>query len=219
MMYNLKGWKVFIDTEKINSIDNMKKDKELFESYQDGDLPIFRLYFWEKSWTCGVSQQIDKINFSYGTGGANRITGGGILLHGHDISYSIIYPVSLLKNKNVKETYEYFCQFIMNFYESVGLKPNFAKKLKEIKLSKNNFCQIGFEPYDIIVNGKKIGGNAQKRTKNKIIQHGSIPFKKINHPKGGYSLEDFGISLSEDEIIYKIIKSFRKIYVKKTILA
>ncbi len=41
--------------------------------------------------------------------------------------------------------------------------------------SKTDFCFAGREAYDILINGKKIGGNAQKRKRNIIFQHGSIP--------------------------------------------
>jgi lipoate-protein ligase A len=37
------------------------------------------------------------------------------------------------------------------------------------------FCFAGKEIYDIMLGGKKIGGNAQRRLKDVIFQHGSIP--------------------------------------------
>jgi len=37
------------------------------------------------------------------------------------------------------------------------------------------FCFAGKESFDILIDGKKIGGNAQRRCKNVIFQHGSIP--------------------------------------------
>lgn len=192
----------------------MQKDKELFESFKDGDTPVFRIYNWQKCFTYGVSQDIKKIDLNYGEDNAKRITGGGILLHGHDISYSIITDTKSLRGMNVKKSYEYLCEFILEFYRSLGLKPVFAKDIESIKLSKNIFCQVGFEPYDIIINGKKIGGNAQKRGRNKLLQHGSIPVNHIFHPFGGYSLEDIGVHLSEDESIKGLVKSFEKAKIK-----
>ncbi len=201
-----RGFRIIIDNEHFSAKENMDIDKELFYSFKKGDLPILRLYTWEKSFTYGVSQNIDKIDLKYGNSNAKRITGGGILLHGHDVSYSIISDTFSLKGMNVKKSYEYLCSFILEFYRSLGLKPVFAKDEKSIELQKSSFCQVGFEPYDIVINGKKIGGNAQKRSRDKLIQHGSIPLKKIEHPKGGCSLEDFGIIINEQEAIKKIIK-------------
>ncbi len=45
------------------------------------------------------------------------------------------------------------------------------------------FCFAGKETFDILIDGKKIGGNAQRRLKNVIFQHGSIPI--INRSQFG----------------------------------
>jgi lipoate-protein ligase A len=37
------------------------------------------------------------------------------------------------------------------------------------------FCFAGMERCDILVGGRKIGGNAQRRTRSALFQHGSIP--------------------------------------------
>ena len=211
-MFQVDEFKLIIDKEHLSAKANMDVDKELFYSFKDGDKPILRIYNWEASFTYGVSQKQEELGFEYGKSSAKRITGGGILLHGHDISYCIVTPVNSVKNASVKKSYEELCKFILDFYKSLGLKPSFAKDIEEIELCKSSFCQVGFEPYDIVIKGKKIGGNAQKRSRHTILQHGSIPFKTISHPKGGYSLEDVGIFLSEDDVIDGLIKSFRRVY-------
>ncbi len=201
-----------IDNEHLSAKENMHIDKELFYSFKKGDETLLRLYTWEECFTYGVSQDIEKLDFRYGKSYAKRITGGGILLHGHDVSYCIITSTDSLKNMSVKKSYEYLCDFLMRFYKKVGLKPSFAKDLDSITLKKSCYCQVGFEPYDIIVDNKKIGGNAQKRARDKLLQHGSIPLKKIEYPFGGYSLEDFGVNLSEKEAIKMLLEAFKESY-------
>ncbi len=208
-MRQIKDYNFIVDRTPLSAEANMQKDRELFENFKGNAPPVFRLYRWEESFTYGVSQKMEELEFSYGKSSAKRITGGGILLHGHDISYSIICSNDFIVGKSVKEGYEYLCGFLMDFYRSLGLKPSFAKDLKDITLSKSGFCQVGFEPYDIIIKGKKIGGNAQKRARDKLLQHGSIPIKKINHPQGGYSLEDLGVCLSYDEATDMLLESFK----------
>lgn len=195
----------FIDSPKLSAKANMDFDKFLVENF-DGT-PIFRLYSWEEnSFTIGRFQQIEDIT-KHGINYAKRMTGGGLLLHGFDISYSIIIPINMLKNKNVKESYEYLCSFILNFYSKLGLHVNYAKDIN-LSLSKSFFCQEGFEAYDLICQGKKIGGNAQRRTKNLIFQHGSIPLKTDNREFSGHSLDEFGIYLHEEEAKELLKKSF-----------
>ncbi len=189
----------------------MDLDKSLFDSF-DGR-PIFRLYSWEEnSFTIGRFQKLEDEK-TYGTNYAKRMTGGGLLLHGFDISYTIIIPINLLGKKSVKESYEYLCSFLLDFYKNLGLHVEYAKDIMPDSLSKSFFCQEGFEAYDMICQGKKIGGNAQRRTKNLIFQHGSIPIKNDSREFSGYSLKEFGINLSEDKIKELLKQSFVETFI------
>ncbi len=207
-----KEWR-FIDSPKMSAKANMDFDKSLLENF-DGT-PVFRLYSWEdNSFTIGRFQKLEDIQDieRFGTNYAKRMTGGGLLLHGFDVSYSIVLPTNQLGRRGVKESYEFLCQFILNFYKDLGFKPAWAKDILPNSLSKSPFCQEGFEPYDIIIEGKKIGGNAQKRTKNLILQHGSIPLRKDKRKYSGYSLEELGIKLNEKETKERLLKSFKELY-------
>ncbi|BAK73555.1 lipoate--protein ligase family protein [Arcobacter sp. L] len=214
MIFN-KKFRLII-SHNINSIGNTNIDNALFKSFKNDSMPILRLYSWEKGITFGVGQNLndyDNLLKEYENNFSKRITGGGVLFHGHDISYSLVIPSSFIENKNVKETYELICSFILDFYKSLGLNASFAKDIESIVLSKSPFCQVGFEAYDIIVNGRKIGGNAQKKAKNVIFQHGSIPLISIkNDEKFGASLEDFSINLTFDEAIEKLKEAFKRTF-------
>ena len=208
---------------KTNSKTNMAIDASLVSCFKENDTPILRFYTWENSFTIGASQKFEdyiKLEEEYHSNCAKRITGGGVLFHGHDISYSLLVPSSWFNHLSVKESYEQICQFLLYFYKDLGLDTCFAKDLKEINLSKSNYCQVGFEAYDIIVNKIKIGGNAQKRSKKLIFQHGSIPLLKTEeNDKFGSSLEDFEIYLTFKEIENKLIKAFEKSFNSKLILS
>ncbi len=76
--------------------------------------------------------------------------------------------------------------FLKFFYEQLGLEANFAIDYFSGKLDEyKNFCFAGKQRFDLMIKGKKIGGNAQRRRKNIIFQHGSIPqgidLKRINN--------------------------------------
>jgi lipoyl(octanoyl) transferase len=202
---------------------NMAIDKALSISYEKDDMPILRFYTWENSFTVGLGQDIehyDDLKKIYKDNYSKRITGGGVLFHGHDISYSLVLSNTEFGNLSIKQSYEKICQFLLEFYKNLGLNPSFVKDSEYIKLKKNEFCQVGFEAYDIIVNGNKIGGNAQKRNKKLIFQHGSVPIFKTNEDtKMGISLEDFEIHLSFEEAQNKLIKAFEKCFDAKLILS
>ena len=206
-----------------NARVNMATDEALVKSFQENDMPILRLYSWEKSFTIGVSQNFSSYShlIKQRNDYAKRITGGGVLFHGHDVSYSLILPVSYMNDLNVKQSYEKICTFLLEFYRSLGLNAMYAKDDEKIHLSKSEFCQVGFEAYDILVNGIKIGGNAQRRTKKVIFQHGSIPIKNvsdeildnINTKKEiGFCLDEFDINLSYEQTQTLLIKAFEKTF-------
>ncbi len=212
MARGLKNRWRFIDSPSLSPQENMRLDESLLAS---ADEPIFRLYSWqENSFTIGRFQKIEEFEDlqRYGDSWAKRITGGGLLMHGFDLSYLLIVPTNLLKNRSVKQSYEYLCEFILNFYKNLGLSAGWAKDLFADLLCHTPFCQEGFEPYDIIIEGKKIGGNAQKRTKDFILQHGSIPLFKDDRQKSGYSLQELGVELSLKMAKDLLKESFMKTY-------
>ncbi len=179
----LKTWRL-IDSGLCSAEYNMAVDEALLSNFKEGDLPILRLYRWETSLSLGrfskLSQSVDmqilekqKLPF------VRRMTGGGILVHGGDLSYSIVLPRENLKDIGIKESYRHLCKFLINLYKKLGLSAKFAHDLK-LSISKSNICMASNEPYDIIINGKKIGGNAQRYIKEAVFQHGTIPIN-INH--------------------------------------
>lgn len=215
---NKKRFRLII-SDKNSAKQNMATDEALALSFEENDLPIFRLYRWEKSFTLGISQKITDYEYleEYNNNCAKRITGGGVLFHGHDLSYSLILPTKYLENLSVKESYEKICGFLLEFYKSLGLDAFYVKDDKSLELSKSPFCQVGFEAYDIVVNGIKLGGNAQRRTKKFIFQHGSIPIEKIdlnNEDKSeiGNGLTDFDINISYNDAIKLVIEAFEKTF-------
>jgi len=211
-----------IVSHKNNAKINMATDEALALSYEQNDTPILRLYHWDKSFTLGVGQKpqeySDRLEYKeYNNNYAKRITGGGVLFHGHDLSYSLILSPLDVENLSVKESYEKICSFLLNFYKKLGLKAKYVKDDDSLTLSKSQFCQVGFEAYDIVIDGKKIGGNAQRRTKKFIFQHGSIPLEKIttdlqNKEEIGNSLPDFGVNISYEKAQELLKEAFEETF-------
>ncbi len=147
---------------------------------------MLRVYRWEKpSFTYGFSQNpqnridLDKCA-SDGIQIAKRMTGGGILFHDDEITYSFVCSKEDVgEPKGVFVSYRNICKFLMRFYESLGLVPEFALQAESFnnRCAPNELCSASYEKYDIVIGGRKIGGNAQKRKRQVIFQHGSIPLK------------------------------------------
>jgi len=162
----------------------MELDEKIFNQYLNDGIGVFRIYSWERpSFTYGFSQDPkDEIDLARcqrdGLQVVKRITGGGILFHHDEITYSFVCSKSDIgEPQGVFVAYRNICKFLMRFYKSLGLTPVFALETKGFKDKSvaHQLCSASYEKYDIVIGGKKIGGNAQKRRRQVIFQHGVIP--------------------------------------------
>ena len=90
-MLQEKSYFRVINDKKLNAKENMATDEALLSLFEEKLPAILRLYSWEKSFTIGLSQKFENypITSLYKGNYAKRITGGGVLFHGHDLSYSL----------------------------------------------------------------------------------------------------------------------------------
>jgi lipoyl(octanoyl) transferase len=166
-----------------SAVYNMALDEEILTRYLEDGIPVLRVYRWQSpSFTYGVSQrpegEIDLARcLSDGVEVVKRMTGGGVLFHNDEITYSFACSKEDVKEpQGVFVSYRQICAFLIRFYESLGLKAAFALDAQgfQNRCAPHKLCSASHEKYDIVINGKKIGGNAQKRKRQAIFQHGSI---------------------------------------------
>ena len=180
----------------------MALDKNMLSRYLEDGIPAFRVYRWASpSFTYGFSQDPQKAVDMFRCASDNievarRITGGGILFHDDEITYSLVCgKEDIGEPRGVFVSYRETCSFLISFYRSLGLHASFAFESPDFKKRSpaHEFCSASHEKFDIVVNGRKIGGNAQKRTRRAIFQHGSVP-RSINWP----FISRYVISLPQD---------------------
>lgn len=166
---------------------NMAVDEALFVSYKENvSIPTLRLYGWRPAAiSIGYNQNAeDLLNLEacsqQNIAVVRRPTGGGIIFHDREVTYSLVLAQSDIGlSWRVKESFEAITSFLLECYRGLGAFACFAKDATapdpRHKHSIAPFCFSRNEDYDILVNGKKLGGNAQKRRHGVILQHGSIP--------------------------------------------
>ena len=197
-----------IQSGHCDAATNMAIDEAIFLSYQEGlTEPTLRLYGWKPAAiSFGHSQNAEElINLnacaSEGIDIVRRPTGGGIIFHDNELTYSIVLSQADIGiSYRVKESFEAITSFLLAYYRSLGAEANFAKdtvKRPFLAHSIAPFCFSRNEEYDILVNGRKCGGNAQKRKKNVILQHGSIPLS-FDKTKASRFLNDHSIIKTMD---------------------
>jgi lipoate-protein ligase A len=145
-----------------NAYWNMALDEVLMKSIGKSttETPILRLYGWTPSavsigYFQSVEQEVNtEICKKTGVDLVRRVTGGGAVLHDSEVTYSFItrkYP------QNILESYRMICDPIIGCLGKLGFKePRF------VPLN------------DVLVDGKKVSGNAQTRKEGILLQHGTI---------------------------------------------
>ncbi len=221
-MVLIHNWRL-IDTGHATAPWNMAVDEALLGEFCENDLPIFRLYGWKPSLSFGrFSKPAQSVDLSLaekrGVSCVRRITGGGILVHGGDLSYSIILPSSFAKERGIKGSYSFLCRFLIRLYEKLGLDAGFVTQFEKEE-KESNICLAGSEAYDILIDGIKMGGNAQRHIKKAMLQHGSIPIyfdRQLLEPlfledsglKEAASLHDLGIETDYDTLSALVVDTF-----------
>ena len=146
---------------------------------QHADRPILRFYEWASpAATFGYAQRLEKIrHFAEGRPLMRRWTGGGVVLHGEDLTLALAIPVS--------DTVAGMTS--MGIYREIheGLVAALSVTDGGIRLVLPEDCREGaacFQspvPLDIVLDGLKICGGALRRSKAGVLYQGSLRLKNI----------------------------------------
>jgi lipoate-protein ligase A len=155
---------------------NMACDEVLLEQFQSGKIscPVLRLYeFEEPSVTIGYGMRSRALESqSLPVPIVRRFTGGGWVEHKQDLVYSLVArPVGLFKE--VESSYALIHQAI----QAAFLQFNLNVTLTTSEASTFYFGKPCFKTpvhSDILLEGKKIAGAAQRRFANCLLHQGSI---------------------------------------------
>lgn len=156
-----------------SACQNMAFDAYLMS--QVTDQVILRIYEFSKaSITLGFSMKSDQVfeSLPQGIDCSKRITGGKALTHSNGLTYSILVPRSKM-SQGLLESYKILSQPIYDALARVN--PSICFSEDDLFSGKQNpICFMEHKVETITLNGAKIVGSAQKRTKDCILQHGEI---------------------------------------------
>jgi lipoyltransferase/lipoate-protein ligase len=146
------------------AFSNMAIDRAILVANSKGKVPpTVRFYGWNPpaislGYFQSVSEEIDvNICKKLGVNYVRRITGGGAVFHDKELTYSIVIPEAHPGiPKNILQSYGRICNALLQGLQQLGIQGTYAPI------------------NDILVDGKKISGNAQTRKENTVLQHGTI---------------------------------------------
>lgn len=191
---------------------SMDRDAELLRRLSDVNVedatssvcaraPVLHYYDWSvPSLTYGYFARPDALLHldqlaRHGWHAARRPTGGGVIFHFTDFAFSLLIPcphssLSLNPLANYAWINGIVLQAIQPFLPR-GMRGDLVQKKEdhqiervEIAKLRPTFCMAESSHYDLIVDGKKIGGAAQRQTRHGLLHQGSLyltdpPFEMI----------------------------------------
>lgn len=153
---------------------NMAFDEALLVACPELARPVLRFYSWSvPAATFGYSQHFSEVErATFLRPLIRRPTGGGLVPHDADWTYSLIFPPNnwcyALK---ATESYERVHQWIKDAFQNMGVATELSANCKKEIPGQ---CFVGFEKSDVLWHGKKIAGAAQRRTKSGLLIQGSV---------------------------------------------
>ena len=152
----------------------MAWDESLLENVAPCGQPILRFYAWnEPAATFGYSQHFrDIASWTQLRPLIRRPTGGGLVPHDADWTYSLAFPPGhFWYELPAVESYRLVHQWIHAALTSLGVPTQLAAVPSKPAPGR---CFIGAEKHDLLRDGAKIAGAAQRRNRQGLLIQGSI---------------------------------------------
>lgn len=176
------GWKL-LDTGVRRAAANMELDAALLSDLKEERDAILHLYDWEQD-AATFGHFIDPENFLKMSGIkkchldlARRPTGGGIIFHNCDLAFSILVPAACpWFSQNPLDNYAFVNNRVVWAIEMMIGAPAELLGTEPPPLDPHcrSFCMAKPTKYDVVLQGKKIGGAAQRKTRHGFLHQGSI---------------------------------------------
>lgn len=158
---------------------NMSVDQAILESVEQSGQPTLRFYGWDQpTLSLGYFQSLssrDQHPASKSVQIVRRSTGGGAILHQHELTYSIAVPMPTSATKKRLQLYRDMHETFVKVLRACGVQ---ATPFWEDNL--HSGCDDAFLCFqrrtdeDLVVSGYKVLGSAQRRTRSTVLQHGSL---------------------------------------------
>jgi len=153
---------------------NMAMDEALLESVGKLGAPVLRFYGWtQPAATFGYFQHYAEIERTTLLRPLiRRPTGGGLVPHDADWTYSLAFPPGHEWHElRAEDSYRSVHEWIQRAFAKLNVATEVASCCKKTLPGQ---CFVGYEKSDLLWHGKKIAGAAQRRNKLGLLIQGSV---------------------------------------------
>jgi lipoate-protein ligase A len=170
---------VYLDNSAHSAAMNMAIDEALLEQ---AVVPSIRFYRWQSpALSFGYFGKFSDIASYAGKRAlVRRWTGGGIVFHGDDLTYSIVIPASAAAfGESSISIYEKIHCALADVLNGIGEGAELVGSARcadrtPQRSVPTNSCFANPVRADVMIDGRKIAGAAQRRTRKGLLHQGSI---------------------------------------------
>jgi lipoate-protein ligase A len=161
------SWRLLID-DASSPARNMAVDEALLREVHE---PVLRIYQWKvPAVSLGYFQPASVAPL--GRSFVRRYTGGGLVDHAHDITYTIVLPRAHGWMKlSAPESYAEIHRGVLSVLAACGIPSELTAKPSPLE---SEACFRKPVLFDIMAGARKLAGAAQRRTREGMLHQGSI---------------------------------------------
>lgn len=202
-------FRLLIDPQPNSGARNMAIDEMLLESCNNSGMTL-RFYEWcEPTISLGYFQKekssdprFEKLPH------VRRLTGGGAILHHHELTYSLTVPNHFSLAQDPTELYPLIHHMIIRGLNHLGISSGLRSQ-NQPEVDSNFLCFGRGDENDILAAGHKVVGSAQRRRRGNVLQHGSLLIRQSEFAEEFPGLEDLSHQLlSTSELIRLLVHEF-----------
>lgn len=158
----------------LRGADNMARDEAMLAAAQ----PAARLYGWRPACvSLGRAQTEGQVDLDAARDGGldvvRRATGGGAILHNEsEVTYAIVLPLDHPGlPRDIAGSFAFLSAGVVAALRHLGLPAEIESVPDN---TRETLCYVRKQGTNVMVNGRKISGGAQRRTDRAVLQHGTI---------------------------------------------
>ena len=158
---------------------NMAIDEAILAAQKAHANPTLRFYGWtQPAFSFGYFQNITaEVDVDAcradGIELVKRLTGGGTVVHGWELTYTLILPRGD-GEMNISDAYHIIGHSLVKAFEQLGIPTQSYAECHDASESAQNICLTNPAEHDVMSDNKKLAGVSVRRNRNGIMFQGYI---------------------------------------------
>jgi lipoyl(octanoyl) transferase len=167
----------FLDSGALDGVEQMAIDAGLMDRARETGEAVFRVYGWSRPTLSFGRHESVRGTFDAGrlehenVGAVRRPTGGRVLMHDHEVTYSVTAPAP--EHERLQESYRGINEILVAALSRLGVSVMTAPASTPRRPG-GAACFAEPAAGELVIGSRKLVGSAQLRERGALLQHGSI---------------------------------------------